>query len=84
MKYVRLLPFWSELDGEKFECVLWQADENICDVRELADSYCDTSGSFYGTGDEREPKFCARHFYQGIVDGDGFMNYRLVERHDLE
>jgi hypothetical protein len=58
---------------------LWQSNENICEFQDDPPNACDPSGLFYGTTDSREPKFCARHFYQQVVAGDGESNYKLID-----
>lgn len=80
-----MLPYDSELDGDLTDCALWKAenpDDHItCEYNSDRDipnvGLCDNSGYFYGTSDSREPKFCARHFYQHVVSGDGKSNYKL-------
>ena len=79
MKFVRDLPFASVLGEDSLDCVLWESAENACEL-ENEDGLCDPSGYYYGTSDSREPKFCARHFYLRIVNGDGEANYRLEDR----
>lgn len=90
MKYVKQLPFDSILDGDITDAALWSRDdddpESLCEFQssQEKDGKCDTSGLFYGTGDSREPKFCARHFYQHVVNGDGKTNYKLTDDIDLD
>lgn len=85
MKYVKHLPFKSELDGVQTETALWKSEENACEMYDPQQvtqidgvGECDNSGLYYGTGSELEPKFCARHFYQIVVNGDGKINYKLT------
>lgn len=81
MKFIKLLPFDSILDDDKLDCGLWQSKKNICEFQsDLKVQKCDTSGFYYGTTDELEPKFCARHFYQLVVSGDGKSNYTLKDK----
>ena len=82
MKFIKLMPFESEMDGDKTPCGLWSGEDNLCDYNDKARSAgnCDDSGFYYGTDNELEPKFCARHFYQFVVSGDGKTNYQLVDR----
>lgn len=80
MRLVKNMPFFSVIDDWKDDCCLWQSDQNICDAKDDDEGVCDPSGMFYGTGDGREPKFCARHFYQGVVNGSGVASYRLEDR----
>ena len=78
MKPIKLLPYTSVLDTEETLCQLWQSDNNVCEFQtDAAVGLCDTSGIYYGTDDSREPKFCARHFYQRVVSGNGITNYML-------
>jgi hypothetical protein len=79
MKYIKDMPFYSVLGEDQTDCGLWQSDENICELKDDPPNVCDHSGLFYGTTDSREPKFCARHFYQHLVAGDGETNYKLVD-----
>jgi hypothetical protein len=79
MQLIKALPFSSELDGDLMECVLWQSSDNLCEAKEEGHSACDTSGFYYGTLSDVEPKFCARHFYQEVVSGDGLTNYKLTD-----
>lgn len=84
MKFIKHLPYNSTIDGDKLDCALWESEKNICEFNHEhqpdpsdTNGECDTSGHYYGTSDEREPKFCARHFYQIVVSGDGMSNYGL-------
>jgi hypothetical protein len=78
MKLIKLLPYTSVLDGNETPCQLWQSDNNECEFQtDSSAGLCDTSGMYYGTDDLREPKFCARHFYQRVVSGNGVTNYTL-------
>jgi len=84
MKLIKLLPFKSVLDDQELPVALWKSKENLCEYHDPQavtqfDSVgeCDNSGYYYGTADELEPKFCARHFYQLVVNGDGKSNYKL-------
>jgi hypothetical protein len=74
-KFIKILLYNSILDDSITDCALWQSEENICDLKK--NGVCDDSGYYYGTSDDREPKFCARHFYQDVVSGDGKTNYKL-------
>ncbi len=78
MKYIKDLPFHSVLNDDELECGLWKAEENICEFKGDVLGVCDDSGYYYGTDSEYDPKFCARHFYQKVVIGDGLTNYGLV------
>jgi len=79
MKFIKLMPFEAELDGDKLPCGLWQSgDQNSCEFFNQKAGACDNSGYFYGTDNDLEPKFCARHFYQLAVSGDGKGNYQLT------
>ncbi len=71
MRYVKQMPLQSELDDQRLECGIWQSDANVCELQSDVAGACDTSGLYYGTNDERETKFCARHFYRVVVSGDG-------------
>lgn len=79
---VATLPFCSFLDGDTTTCALWKSMENICEHKDGTSGLCDTSKLYYGTDDILEPKFCARHFYQLVVSGDGESNYRLLDLDD--
>jgi len=86
MEYIKALPFNSLIDGDELTCGLWKSDENICEYNDPQQATrfdgageCDTSGLYYGTDNAIEPKFCARHFYQFVVDGDGKTNYTLTK-----
>lgn len=84
MRLLQILPYNSVINGDdESDVALWHSNTNICERQPttLDDStgLCDTSGLYYGTSDSREPKFCARHFYQEIVMGDGVTNYRLSQ-----
>jgi len=82
MKFIKLMPFEAELDGDKLPCGLWQNDNpNTCEFFTDPPSEagaCYNTGFFYGTDNELEPKFCARHFYQIVVSGDSKGNYQLT------
>lgn len=81
MKFIKLMPFHSELDWNKFDTAVYQSSKNVCEFQSSQDQdgKCDPSGHYYGTSDEREPKFCARHFYRLVVNGDGVTNHKLVD-----
>ena len=79
MKFLRQMPFYALLGQDKTDCGLWRSADNICELRDDSLNVCDPSGLFYGTTDSREPTFCARHFYQHVVAGDGETNYKLVD-----
>lgn len=78
MKFIKKLPFESAYEkDDPIDCIVFESKENICEFNDplnvtqfdsLGD--CDNSGYYYGTSDEREPKFCARHFYQNVVNGE--------------
>lgn len=82
MKFIKSMPFHSELDNE-FNCdtAVYSSKTNICEFQSSQDEdgVCDPSGHYYGTSDDREPKFCPRHFYQLVVNGDGDKDYKLVD-----
>lgn len=87
--FVKSLPYQSIMDGDALICALWKSAENICEYGSQnqpdpsnTDGLCDTSGLYYGTDDILEPRFCARHFYQIVVSGDGKSNYALVDLDD--
>ncbi len=82
MRLLKELPFACMLDGDRLACVIWQTepDEPACECGDGELGACDTSGISYGTSSPHEPMFCARHFYQVAVAGDGVTNYTLVER----
>lgn len=72
MKFIKYLPFTSKhMNDDAIDCALWESTENICEFQHENDlGVCDNSGHYYGTGDLREPKFCARHFYQFVITGE--------------
>jgi hypothetical protein len=83
MRLLQILPYSSIINGdEELDCALWHSSTNICERQPTtvddSTGLCDTSGLYYGTSDSREPKFCARHFYQSVM-GDGVTNYRLSQ-----
>lgn len=88
MKFIKLLPFDSILDDDPIDCALWQSEDNLCEFQmhnpalagQARVGNCDNSGFYYGTSDEDEPKFCAKHFYQQVVNGDGKSNYKLEDK----
>ena len=77
LKFVKQMPFNSLHDNIKLEVGLWKAQQNQCELAER--SNCDDSGLYYGTLDQMEPKFCARHFYQDVASGDGIDMYKLID-----
>jgi hypothetical protein len=82
MKYTKEAPFSTVLDGDVIPTHLYRREEgelNPCDCQNDKES-CDNSGIYYGTDDEREPKFCARHFFQVVASGNGKTNYKLIEK----
>ena len=82
MKFLKALPYFSELDGDFLDCGLWEADENICELQD--DGKClKNSFEFFGTTDSHEPKFCFKHFLFDVVSGDGKTNYKLVTEKEM-
>jgi hypothetical protein len=71
------MPFTSLHDNIKLEVGLWRADQNQCEL--AGKTNCDDSGLYYGTLDQIEPKFCARHFYQEVISCEGTGVYKLVD-----
>lgn len=71
MKYITKLPFESFGQDDDFglDCVVYKSPKPVCEFTTEPEKMglCDDSGHYYGTSDEREPKFCARHFYQNVV-----------------
>lgn len=84
MKFIKLLPFVTVLDDPKdtLDCGLWQSGINECEMQgaKRGIDNCDNSGFYYGTSDSREPKFCARHFYQNVVNGVEGGSYILKDQ----
>ena len=81
MRLLQILPYNTVINGDdELDVALWHSNRNICEMNtsQHTDGLCDTSGLYYGTSDSREPKFCARHFYQSNM-GDGVTNYRLSQ-----
>jgi hypothetical protein len=83
MKFIQQLPFYSFMDGDVLEVGLWESSENICEHQNLEENTC-LAGAYYGTTDEMEPKFCARHFFQDVVSGDGKSNYKLISTEEAQ
>jgi hypothetical protein len=78
IKHFRDQPFVSVVEGQyDWPCVAWTGEDCVCELRGQGLGVCDTTGIFYGTDEGTDPKFCARHFYQEVVHGDGRSNYRL-------
>ena len=77
LAFIKRLPFESVLCDQAHEAALWESDHYVCEHADGSHGLCDPSGHYYGTPDVREPKFCARHFYQIVVSGDGKTNYML-------
>lgn len=83
MKFIKVLPFYSELDNDFLDCGLWEEEYNICELQE--DGKClKNNTEFFGTTDSTEPKFCFRHFRLDVVSGDGKTNYKLVSKKEME
>lgn len=83
MKFIKVLPFFSELDNDFLDCGLWESDTNICELQE--DNTCTKySTEYFGTTDSREPKFCFKHFRLDVVSGDGHTNYKLITAKEYE
>lgn len=67
MRYIQNIDNLSwKIEGEttenEFLVAIFYSSENICD---LLDSDCITfHGIYFGTDDEREPKFCPRHYFE--------------------
>jgi hypothetical protein len=83
LKYIKNLAFYSVIDGQDIlDVAIWESKEHICEfqngVNEPEIGNCDTSHIYYGTSNENDPKFCARHFYKN-VSGDGITNYKLID-----
>lgn len=76
LHFIKLLPFQSQIDDTISPIALWSCNSNACEF--IEERNCDTSGIYYGTEEKIEPKFCARHFYQHVVSGDGKSNYTLI------
>jgi hypothetical protein len=75
MKLIAHLPFVSVLDGDESSVCAWESNENVCEY-DLPE--CVVNGTYFGTDDSREPKFCQRHFFGDVTNGDGHGNYKLV------
>jgi hypothetical protein len=89
MKYIENLPFYSFIEGQEvLDCAIWESKENICELQltsiETDTGSCDNSGILYGTSNEDDPKFCARHFYQVVVGGDGVTKPKLIDIPDAK
>ena len=76
MRFIKTLPFKTEYMGDQLEIGLWQSKKNVCEYYDPQNvtqfdsaGECDNSEVYYGTTDEREPQFCARHFYLKVVQG---------------
>ena len=81
MQFLKNLPFVSVMEDQRLNVVTWRTEpgESFCEDTGDQLGTCDTSGISYGTDDPHAPIFCARHFYQRAVAGDGVSNYALVD-----
>ena len=85
IKQIQVLPFKAKMADQELTMALWKAKTNICDHYDPQQvtqfdgvGECDPSGFFYGTDHKDDPMFCARHFYQLEVNGDGIKSSRLT------
>ena len=80
MKFIKQMPFTTKYEGEELEIGLFEDKHfNSCEyVGDKKAGRCDNSGMYYGTTDEREPVFCARHFYQLVTGSKNI--YTLKDR----
>lgn len=81
MRCITTLPFVSVMEGQCLDVAIWQPEpgEPCCEYTNTQLGACDTSGISYGTDDPHAPIFCARHFYQYAVAGDGVSAYALAD-----
>lgn len=74
MKLIKSLPWTVALtnsDGTKnqdseLDAAVFTADENICEMKQSG--CCDTCGMYYGSSNEADPKFCAKHYYHANAE----------------
>lgn len=89
MKFLQVLPFISEMDGgeNNTDVAVYSSDKpEYCEFYYQGEpekkspnhTDCGSDSLFWGTSDEREPKFCTKHFFNNVVIGDGKSNYKLV------
>jgi hypothetical protein len=81
MKLIKELPFVIVMQDQSLDVAIWQPEpgEPFCEYTGDQLGACDTSGISYGTDDPHAPIFCARHFYQRAVAGDGVSTYALAD-----
>ena len=81
MQRIKELPFVSVMEDQRLDVVIWRTEpgEPFCEYTDDRLGACDTSGISYGTDDSNAPLFCARHFYQHAVAGDGVSTYALAD-----
>ena len=82
MRFLKLLPFVSVMEVQRLDVAIWQTEPGEASCAYTGDQLgaCDTSAISYGTDDPHAPIFCARHFYQRAVAGDGVTTYALADR----
>jgi hypothetical protein len=81
MKFITTLPFVSVMEDQRLEVAIWRTEpgDPSCEYDHDQVGACDPSGISDGTDDPNAPRFCARHFYQRAVAGDGVDSYTLVD-----
>ena len=53
----------NDKDRSELDSALWYSSTNVCEFNEPLN--CITEhGLYFGTSDEREPKFCPFHYFQ--------------------
>lgn len=83
MQFIKALPVYSLLDDNVMDVGLWESAKNICEFATDPNEFC-VEGNYYGTTDEYEPKFCAKHFFGEVVSGDGKTNYKLITEKEAQ
>jgi len=72
MKYIQHLEkLTAYIDGDKenseLDVAIFYSDTNQCECQDPNGTPCVTYHGFYfGTGDEREPKFCPTHYFSNL------------------
>lgn len=87
IKHLAELPLVSYMDDNEFQVNVFSAETNICEMFEAPrpddcsndalTASASQNGMFFGTDDSHEPKFCAKHYFGSVNDGDGKSNYAL-------
>lgn len=79
IKYLGALPLVSVMDDNEFRVCMWDTSD-VKEFCEFENDECIKNGLSFGTDDSNEPKFCQRHYFGDVNDGDGVSNYKLIYR----